>query len=187
MPSPHFWEEWQLLPCSSTYLSHWEMFYFRFLNHTKINHGNQTVNISHDDACLTCVHPSHSHFWQILLAKRMEDVLEQAFEDGWLWKQHSKLWQNPQGLYLTNTLADIIRLLPLSAIGDQKKLYGSNKERQVTIIIISETHESSPVPPSSHVAVFIAGKPPPPYCFCTNPFPSSSFCMTIHIVYKLFI
>ncbi|KAG5228772.1 Lon protease family protein [Salix suchowensis] len=28
---------------------------------------------------------------EILLAKRMEDVLEQAFEDGWLWKQHSKL------------------------------------------------------------------------------------------------
>lgn len=40
-------------------ISHIEKsFYFRFLNHTKLKHGSQMVNISCDDACLTCVHPT---------------------------------------------------------------------------------------------------------------------------------
>jgi hypothetical protein len=142
-------------------------------------------------------------FWQILLAKRMEDVLEQAFEGGCPWKQHSKLWQNPLELYLTNPCWHGIWLVPRKLADNRFCLYSaaaafgnrrskevtlssagqwSNKERQVlqlgptlTFVIFEKLPMNPVFPPLPASLLFL------------RPFPFSSFCVIINIVYKLFI
>lgn len=66
---------------------------FKFSHRKKLKHGGRWWIFVVMLASPVCIELSS---WQILPAKQMEDVLEQAFEGGCPWRQHSKLWQPPR-------------------------------------------------------------------------------------------